>query len=276
MAETQSAPKLRSGDPDYRAYVGGAERYDVLAAAQFSLLVDSGLRDHHRVLDVGCGSLRLGRLLIPWLRAERYFGVEPNEWLVQEGFDRELGHAIKELKQPQFRYVDDFAVADFGVQFDYAMAYSVFTHCYPDLGGLGLRRIAEQLSPGGLLIGTFVENRTGTVDGKSKLLPQNGSGWLYPKCVRYTWEQFSDLLRENGLSGYRIFRPTAHKQSWFVASRPDNEKVARRVSRSTTITSAGERPLGQDARDLAKRVLGEARVRGGRKLDETKTRLRDR
>ena len=33
------ATKLRSGDPDYRSYVGGPGRYDVLAGAQFSFLL---------------------------------------------------------------------------------------------------------------------------------------------------------------------------------------------------------------------------------------------
>jgi SAM-dependent methyltransferase len=263
MPQTQQADasKLRSGDPDYRAYVGGPGRYDVLAAAQFSFLVDAGLRDEHRVLDVGCGSLRLGRLLIPWLQDGRYFGVEPNEWLVEAGFEKELGHAIRELKHPQFRFVDDFSVAEFGVEFDYVMAYSVFTHCYPDLGGMGLAKLAGSLAPSGLLLGTFVENRAGDTEGKSKLLPHNGSGWIYPKCVRYTWDQFADLLRANGLVGFRVFRPAAHKQSWFIATRPGNEKLAQRTARATTLDASGDRPLREDARRLARRAAGLAVTR---------------
>jgi hypothetical protein len=51
----------------HRAFVGQPQRYDVAAASQFALLFLLGLREHHRVLDFGCGSLRLGRLLIPYL-----------------------------------------------------------------------------------------------------------------------------------------------------------------------------------------------------------------
>jgi SAM-dependent methyltransferase len=259
-----AAGKLRSGDPDYRAYVGGAGRYDVLAAAQFSVLVDAGLRDHDSVLDVGCGSLRLGRLLIPWLQPGRYYGLEPNEWLVEAGFEKELGSAIRDIKHPRFRYVDDFTVGEFGSAFDYAMAYSVFTHCYPDLARQGLSRIAASLAPEGLLLGTFVENRVGDTAGRSKLLPHNGTGWLYPKCVRYTWEQFADVLRESGLVGYRVFRPTAHKQSWFIAARPEGNKRARRVA--TAIDRYRDRPLLEEVRHLAGRMvrLGVRRARRGR------------
>src|ERR1017187_6689363 len=68
---------LAAGAHHYRAYVGLPERYDTLAVLQFKVLTDLGLREHHTVLDVGCGSLRLGRLLLPYLLPDRYVGVEP-------------------------------------------------------------------------------------------------------------------------------------------------------------------------------------------------------
>lgn len=71
------AHELEAGDRHYRAFVGPLDRYDLLGAGQMALLYLLGLREHHRVLDFGCGSLRLGRLLIPYLRPGRYFGIEP-------------------------------------------------------------------------------------------------------------------------------------------------------------------------------------------------------
>src|SRR5881392_154417 len=81
---------LKPGDAHYRAYVGPPEDYDLIAAMAFNLLTTLGLRQHHSLLDVGCGSLRIGRLLIPYLNRGKYFGIEPNEWLVDEGIRREL------------------------------------------------------------------------------------------------------------------------------------------------------------------------------------------
>ena len=106
-----------------------------------------------------------------------------------------------------------------------------------------------------------MENRTGDTAGRSKLLPHNGSGWIYPKCVRYTWDQFADLLRQSGLVGHRVYRPAAHKQSWFIASRPGNEKVARRTAKATTLEASGDRPLGEDLRRVALRTAGAAVTR---------------
>src|SRR5262245_46565510 len=53
------------GMAEHRDFVGPVERYDIVAAMMFSLLAALGLRGHHRLLDIGCGSLRVGRLLIP-------------------------------------------------------------------------------------------------------------------------------------------------------------------------------------------------------------------
>lgn len=93
---------LKPGDPQYRAYVGPPEDYDLVAAMAFNLLTTLGLRQHHSLLDIGCGSLRIGRLLIPYLNRGKYFGVEPNEWLVDEGIRRELGETSVQIKRPTF------------------------------------------------------------------------------------------------------------------------------------------------------------------------------
>jgi len=54
------------------------------------------------IADVGCGSLRIGRLLIPYLNLGKYFGVEPNKWLVQEGINREVGETLVQSNAQHF------------------------------------------------------------------------------------------------------------------------------------------------------------------------------
>jgi hypothetical protein len=159
-------------------------------------------------------------MLIPYLRPRHYFGIEPNKWLVEEGIKRELGDDTVRIKQPTFLFVDDFSLRDFGVSFDFAMAQSVFSHTYPDLTVIGLRGIAETLAPKGKLLATFVEGESDS----------QGSGWLYPGCVSYTWEKMQNLVEESGLAGRRLnwMRP---RQSWFVASHPDNESEVEDLSR---------------------------------------------
>lgn len=203
---------LRAGDHHYRAYVGPPKDYDLISTIQTTLLLAAGLRETHRLVDVGCGSLRAGRLFIPYLRPGHYFGVEPNRWLVEEGIKHELGDDIVRVKRPTFRFVEDFSLSAFGVAFDFAVAQSVFSHTYPDLALAGLRGIAAALAPQGKLFATFVEGESST----------EGSGWRYPQNVPYTWEKMQGLVEESGLVTRRVdwMHP---RQSWFVAAPPSAE-----------------------------------------------------
>lgn len=206
---------LRSGDPHHRAYVGPPKDYDLITALTVGLLFAAELRETHRLLDVGCGSLRAGRLLIPYLRPGNYFGIEPNRWLVEAGIEQELGQDLVSLKQPSFSYVSDFSAGSFGVQFDYVLAQSIFSHTYPDLAATGLSGLAQALAPDGLLLATFAQGEP----------EERESGWLYPGIVPYLWEEILRMTAEAGLVARRFewFHP---RQSWFVAGLPSaGEKI---------------------------------------------------
>jgi len=86
------------------------------------------MRQHHSLLDIGCGSLRGGRLFIPYLNSNCYYGVEPEKWLVKEGISKECGQDLINLKSPSFLYTRDFSFDRFNVKFDYILAQSVFSH----------------------------------------------------------------------------------------------------------------------------------------------------
>src|SRR5687768_5060480 len=94
--------KLKAGDRHYMAYVGRPTQYDFMGATQFNLLCTLGLRANHNLLDVGCGSLRAGRLFIMYLDENRYFGTEPNEWLIEDAIKNQVGTDLIRLKKPQF------------------------------------------------------------------------------------------------------------------------------------------------------------------------------
>jgi SAM-dependent methyltransferase len=167
---------LKPGDPHYRAYVGPPADYDLIAAMTFNLLTTLGLRQHHSLLDVGCGSLRIGRLLIPYLNRGKYFGIEPNEWLVEEGISRELGKSLVEIKRPTFFFSDSpETIAQAKISFDFALAQSIFSHCGLDLISGWLSAISRSLAEDGALTATFL---IGEEDSSQM-------GWVYPECVNY-------------------------------------------------------------------------------------------
>lgn len=208
---------------NYRRRVGPLEWYDQLAAMQVSLLFAAGLRDTHRLADVGCGSLRAGRMLIPYLRPDCYFGIEPEKWLVEEGIQNEVGRDVLEIKRPSFRFVTDFSLSGFGTTFDFVLCQSVFSHTYPELLRLGLRNIADALAPSGKLLATFREAGPGEsgprVTSNGRVLP---NGWVDGGGYRYNWEELEEFLQESGLIGKKLNWPH-QSQSWFVACQVGSE-----------------------------------------------------
>ncbi len=206
---------------DYRKYVGPPDDYDLMAGLQLSLLLALGMREHHRLADVGCGSLRAGRLLIPYLAPGNYYGVEPNRWLVEEGIAKELGPSAVELKRPNFAYNDDFDLSGFGTEFDYVLAQSIFSHTFADLTAQAFGAIRAALAPEGMLVATYFVRRR-YAPGHTRR-PDSGNGFLHPGVVGYRWPQIAALLDGAGLAGERVdwLHP---RQEWFVAVRRGQER----------------------------------------------------
>lgn len=203
------------GADHYRAFVGPPADYDLVAAMTFSLLAVLGLRQQHRLLDIGCGSLRVGRLLLPYLNPGCYVGLEPNAWLVAEGIRLEVGQDQVEIKQPRFVFGADASelLAD-GARFDYAIAQSIFSHCGPDLLDTWLAQVAGLLADEGALLATFLEG------------PQDNAvgGWVYPDCVWYTKETMQKLAARHGL-GFRMLDWRHPRQSWALFYKPGFDAV---------------------------------------------------
>jgi SAM-dependent methyltransferase len=183
-----------------------------MAAAQFSLLTLLGLRQDHYFLDVGCGSLRAGRLFIAYLEPDRYYGVEPEEWLIEEGIAQEVGQDLVDIKRPVFSDTDDFDLTAFDQQFDYILAQSVFSHAALPQIERCLTEVKQSMAPEGLFAATFVQ---GDED-------YEGDSWVYPGCVGYSLETMRDLAADIGLASEPIDWHHGAQQKWLVYSHRDN------------------------------------------------------
>jgi cyclopropane fatty-acyl-phospholipid synthase-like methyltransferase len=204
---------LKPGDKDYRAYVGPPQDYDLVSAMVFNLLTSIGLRQHHRVLDIGCGSLRVGRLLIPYLNSRNYFGVEPNKWLVDDGIKNEIGMDLVEIKKPTFSFRPSMEEFEKPLNIDYAIAQSVFSHCGKDYIKGWLSQISFHLKDNGALIATFL------ADDKD----YNGHGWIYPGCVKYKHETVAEIASEFGLD-FEVLDWAHPRQTWALFSKTKYDK----------------------------------------------------
>jgi SAM-dependent methyltransferase len=204
----EATKALEAGAEHYTAYVGPPSQYDAMGATQFRLLATLGLREHHRLLDFGCGSLRVGRLLIPYLLPGHYYGIEPNTWLIEDVIAREIGRDQIGLKQPVFRANADFSSDGFGVAFDFILAQSIFSHAGRDVIARTLAGFRRNLADGGLALVTFVQLPSGSPEF-------TGNGWVYPASVGYQEETIVRLIREARFAGVRL--PWYHpRQTWYA------------------------------------------------------------
>lgn len=89
-----ASKSMRAGSDNYRAYVGPPAQFDFMGATQFALLFALGLREEHKLLDIGCGSLRAGRFLLHYLLPEKYHAVEPNSWTWKTAIEEEIGSDV--------------------------------------------------------------------------------------------------------------------------------------------------------------------------------------
>jgi SAM-dependent methyltransferase len=139
----------------HRKFIGG--HWETHGQHQLDFLRAQGLQPKHKFLDVGCGSLRAGRLLTEYLDPGNYYGIDANIELLEVGYEQELTDAQRaRLPITNLRMNDRFD-GDFGVKFDMAIAQSVFSHVSLNHVRLCLFRVASVMAPGGKFYTTFFE-----------------------------------------------------------------------------------------------------------------------
>lgn len=142
----------------HRQYVGG--NWDAIGNLQFEFLKSKGLKSDSYLIDIACGSLRLGVRAIPYLNADHYLGIEKEEGLVRAGLEGELDSHWREEKRPRIVISNSFEFEKLGQTADFAIAQSLFSHLPPELINLCFRNLYPWLDDRGVFYATFFEVST--------------------------------------------------------------------------------------------------------------------
>ena len=208
----------------YRSHVGPPERYDLIGAMQFNLMTFLGLRETHYLLDIGCGSLRGGRLFIPYLLPERYFGIEPEQWLIDDGIKNEIGQDSVQIKHPTFSNDSNFTLTAFGRSFDFLLAQSIFTHAAQSHIHRCLSESAKVMTPQSVFAATIFLGKE----------DYSGSEWQGAAPLTYRLETMQAFARQQGLTCMLIGWPHPSGQTWLAFTRPENEDAVTALCRQAT------------------------------------------
>ncbi|GLW06129.1 methyltransferase [Microtetraspora sp. NBRC 13810] len=103
-------------------------RWNALGRMQFDYLVGHGLRPDMRMLEIGCGNLRAGRLFIDHLQPSCYYGVDISPDILMAAQEVLADYGLRD-KLPHLTPVRDLRLAFLpDAHFDVVHAHSVFSH----------------------------------------------------------------------------------------------------------------------------------------------------
>ena len=141
----------------HRQAVGGL--WDEIGQLQLDFLVSQGLMPHHRLLDIGCGSLRAGVKLIKYLDAGHYAGADLHQSLLDAGYEIELAAAGLTHKLPRTNLAaeGEFDFSWCPMRADFALAQSVFTALPLNFLRICLERLPNFVVHGGTFFVSIFE-----------------------------------------------------------------------------------------------------------------------
>jgi SAM-dependent methyltransferase len=140
----------RTGDPD-RGNLNIWQR----GSGTFRFLKAYGLTPLHRVVDYGCGSLRVGMHFIDHLAANRYWGVDVTPRFFEDGL-RLLDPMMVAEKAPRLDVVSEQVLKEIRAwQPDWVFSVSVLMHVPPAEIEDFLRKVTDLLAPGARAIVLF-------------------------------------------------------------------------------------------------------------------------
>lgn len=164
---------LRAKSPDHVSYYRAVMRSDAarsregavgshtheswleLGQLQFDYAVSHGLKPDMRMLEIGCGNLRAGRLFIDYLDAGNYYGLDISPEILMAAQDTIAEYSLA-AKLPHLTIVKDLHLRFLPDQaFDFVHAHSVFSHSPIEVIDECLANVGRIMTPGGFFDFTF-------------------------------------------------------------------------------------------------------------------------
>jgi SAM-dependent methyltransferase len=122
---------------------------------QFDYLIGHGLKPGDRMLEIGCGNLRAGRLFIDYLDAGHYYGVDISPDILLAAADTVTEFGLQ-AKLPHLGLVRDMSLGLLpDGEFTVVHAHSVFSHSPVEVIDECLGSVARVMAPGGFFDFTF-------------------------------------------------------------------------------------------------------------------------
>lgn len=206
-------------------FTGGPRKhFEEIGRHTFITLLQHGLLPGSKVLDYGCGALRLGYWIMRFLEPGCYYGIEPDGTRLTAGKEITIGPELMALKQPTFSECGDFDLSVFGVKFDFIVARSIFTHFSPAAIKKVLSTVPAALEPKGAFFASYWPDKQDELGGdwnktigvKNLLAGETLGGRPAESHIKvsYSARTLIQFARDCGLSAKRLEQPITGRQPW--------------------------------------------------------------
>ena len=200
---------------DAHGFVGvPRETFEIGGRAQLVRLLENGLLPESRVLDIGCGVLRVAYWLVRFLDPGCYFGIEPARSRVALGkrylfSAAELGH-----KRPRFDHNEVFDTSVFPTDLDYFVAGSIWTHCSKAHLEATLDGFVRDTGPHGVFLASYLPAEGPGDDYMGETWVGTSHESDTPGVVRHSLEWIQGAIERRGLSWKLLPGPDCDSQYW--------------------------------------------------------------
>jgi len=136
---------------------GWPNHWNEISDLQYNFLLGNGLKPSSKLLDVGCGGMRLGYRVIPYLDPGNYYGIDKSQKCLDDGTKHEVDPEVLKNKVPNILCNSNFDFEIFNAEFDFAIAQSVFTHLPQDKISQCFANIRNVLKPNSSFFATYFD-----------------------------------------------------------------------------------------------------------------------
>ena len=181
---------LRVERNGYKGAVGAVADWERHGALQFEFLKAQGLQPQHYLLEIGCGTGRLARKVVPYLGQANYRGCDISGAALSAAEQLAAEEGWK-CKLPQFSR----SMSDAWLSVDFVWAFSVFIHVPRAVMVYLMRSAAQLMKPDARFLFSYVPEKT---DERTGLKQFRHTERTYIECTEMAGLTFQRVLSWSG------------------------------------------------------------------------------
>ena len=178
---------FQSEEEKRHSLVGPAHLWKMKRDFQISFLKKMNLKPDHKLLDIGCGTLRGGIPLIEYLNEGNYYGLEVRQEVLNQGKQELTKHNL-ESKNPNLICHSDFDTLEISSKLDYMFAFSVLIHMEDSIVTKCIEFVGRNLSDNGVFYANI------------NIESHSDADWQGFPVVFRSLDFYKELAKKNGLT----------------------------------------------------------------------------